>query len=129
MTIKKLTCGKSSFRTNLFDNSKGPDRTSLNMNKSSSSSSHDTTTTMPGPYLRRARHPERGGGTEAPQAFRRGEHMGRVGFDPRGFFLWDGRSPVSHPTCDVRYPARRTGEYRKGMISACPLYQGVRRSV
>ena len=30
-------------------------------------------------------HTERGGGTQAPQAFRRGEHMGRVGFDPRFF--------------------------------------------
>jgi hypothetical protein len=72
---------------------------------------------------------ERGGGTEAPQAFRRGEHMGRVGFDPRSFFPWDGRSPVSHPTCDVPFPPRRTGEYWKGMISARPLYQGVRRSI
>ena len=34
------------------------------------------------PALRRARHPERGGATEAPQAFRHGEHMGRVGFIP-----------------------------------------------
>jgi hypothetical protein len=32
-----------------------------------------------------ARHPKRAGGTEAPQAFRRGELMGRVGFDPRSF--------------------------------------------
>ncbi len=67
--------------------------------------------------------------SEAPQAFCRGEHMGRVGFDPRSFFPWDGRSTVSHPTCDVPFPPRRTGEYRKGMISARPLYQGVRRSV
>jgi hypothetical protein len=81
------------------------------------------------PALKRARHPERGGGTEAPQAFCRGQHMGRVGFDPRSFFPWDGRSPVSHPTCDVPCPPRRTGEYRKGMISASPLYPGVRRSV
>jgi hypothetical protein len=64
-----------------------------------------------------------------PQAFRRGEHMGRVGFDPRSFFPWDGRSPVSHPTCDVPFPPGRTGEHRKGMISARPLYYGVRRSV
>jgi hypothetical protein len=27
------------------------------------------------------------------------------------------------------FPPRRTGEYRKGMILARPLYQGVRRSV
>ena len=77
-------------------------------------------------------HPERGGGTEAPQAFRRGEHMGRVEFelfDPRSFFPWDGRSPVSYPMSDVPFPPRRTGENRKGMISAGPLYQGFRRSV
>ena len=35
------------------------------------------------------------------EAFRRGEHMGRVGFDSRNFFPWNGRSPVSHPTCEV----------------------------
>jgi hypothetical protein len=58
---------------------------------------------------------------EAPQAFRRGEHMGRVGFDPPSFFPLDGRSPVSHPTRDVPFPPRRTGGYRKGMISARPL--------
>ena len=46
---------------------------------------------------------------EAPQAFRRGEHMGRVGFDPPSFFPLDGRSPVSHPTRDVPFPPRRTG--------------------
>jgi hypothetical protein len=40
-----------------------------------------------------------------------------------------GRSPVSHPTCDVPLPPRRTGEYRKGMIPVRPLYQGVRGSV
>ena len=45
------------------------------------------------------------------------------------FSPWDGRSPVSHPTCDVPFPARRTGRYRKGMISAHPSYQGVMRSV
>jgi len=57
---------------------------------------------------------------EAPQAFRRGEHMGRVGFDPRSFFRWHGRSPVCHPTCDVPFPPRRSGEHRKGMIPARP---------
>jgi hypothetical protein len=46
-----------------------------------------------GSSLRIARHTERGGCTEAPQAFRRGEHMGRVGFDPRSFFPWDDRHP------------------------------------
>ena len=55
--------------------------------------------------------------------------MVRVGFDPRSFSPWDGRSPVSHPTCDVPFPPRRTGGYRKGMIPARPLYQGVRGSV
>jgi hypothetical protein len=39
-------------------------------------------------------------------------------------FPLDGRSPVSHPTCEVPYPPRRSGEYRKGMIPARPLYQG-----
>ena len=34
-----------------------------------------------------------------------------------------GRSPVSHPTCDVPFPPRRSSEYRKGMIPARPLYQ------
>jgi hypothetical protein len=62
----------------------------------------------------------------APQAFRRGEHMGRVGFDPRSFFPRDGRSPLSHPTCDVPFPLRRSGEYWN---SARPLYQGFRGSV
>ena len=41
------------------------------------------------------------------------------------FFPLDGRSPVSHPTCEVPFPPRRSGEYRKGMIPARPLYQGV----
>jgi hypothetical protein len=49
--------------------------------------------------------------------------MGRVGFDSRNFFP-DGRSPVSHTTCEVHFPPRRSGEYRKGMIPARPLYQG-----
>jgi hypothetical protein len=59
-----------------------------------------------------------------PQASHRVEHMGQVGFYARSFLPWDGRPPVSHPTCDVPFPPRRTGRYRKGMISA-----GVRRSV
>jgi len=29
---------------------------------------------------------------------------------------------VSHPTCEVPFPPRRSGEYRKGMIPARPLY-------
>jgi len=44
--------------------------------------------------------------------------------DARIFSPWDGRSPVSHPTCDVPFPPRRSGEYRKGMIPARPLYHG-----
>ena len=63
------------------------------------------------------------------EAFRRGEHMGRVGFDARIFFPWDGRSPVSHPTCQVPFHPRRSGEYRKGLFPARPLYQGTRGSV
>jgi hypothetical protein len=42
----------------------------------------------------------------------------------RLFFPLDGRSPVSHPTCEVPFPPRRSGEYRKGIIPARPLYQG-----
>ena len=44
-------------------------------------------------------------------------------------FPWHGRPPVSHPTCDISCPPRRTGEYWKAMIPARPLYRGVRRSV
>jgi len=33
---------------------------------------------------------------------------------------------LSHPTCDVPVTPRRPGEYWKGMIPACLLYQGVR---
>jgi hypothetical protein len=68
-------------------------------------------------------------GTGATGAGVRG-HGGATGatpwFDTRS---WDGRSPVSRPTRNVHVPPRRTGRYRKGMISARPLYQGVRRSV
>jgi len=38
------------------------------------------------------------------------------------FFPLDGRSPVSHPTCEVPFPPRRSGEYRKGIIPARQLY-------
>ncbi len=63
------------------------------------------------------------------EAFRRGERMGRVGFDSRVSPPLDGRSPVSHPTCEVTFPPvpfppRRSGEYWQGMIPARPLYQG-----
>ena len=57
------------------------------------------------------------------EAFRRGERMGGWGSIPVSFSL-DGRSPVSHPTCEVPFPPRRSGEYRKGMMPARPLYQG-----
>jgi hypothetical protein len=43
------------------------------------------------------------------------------GSNPVVFSPWDGRSPVSHPTCDVPFPPRRP--------PARPLYPGVRRSV
>jgi hypothetical protein len=89
---------------------------------------HDMTTTKPDPCSESV-PPEGVRGTEAPQAFRCGDNMGRVGFDARSFFPWDGRSPVSHPTCDVPVPPKRTGRYWKGTISARPSYQGVRRSV
>ena len=36
------------------------------------------------------------------------------------FFPWHGRSPVSHPTRDVPFPPRRSGEHRKGTIPARP---------
>ena len=39
--------------------------------------------------------------------------------------LWDGRSPGSHPTCDVPFPPRRSGENRKRMIPGRPLCQGI----
>jgi hypothetical protein len=45
---------------------------------------------------------DRGGGTEAPQVFRRGEHMGRVGFDPRKFFALGWQ--VTCVSSDVRRP-------------------------
>jgi hypothetical protein len=49
--------------------------------------------------------------------------------DTRIFSPLDVSSPVSHPMCDVPFPPRRCGEYRKGMIPARTLYQGVRGSV
>ena len=49
-----------------------------------------------------------------------GETWGRVEFDARRFFPWDGRSPVPHRTCDVPVPPRKTGGYRKGMIDLGP---------
>jgi hypothetical protein len=43
------------------------------------------------------------GGTEAPQALRHGGNLVRVRFDTCSFSPWDGRSPVSHPTCDIPF--------------------------
>ena len=59
------------------------------------------------PGLRRARHPERGGGTEAPQTFRRGESgilgtHGPVGFDHRSFCPWEWQ--VTRVSSYVRRP-------------------------
>ena len=36
--------------------------------------------------------------------------MGRVLFNSRISFPWNGRSPLSHPTCEVSFPPRRPGE-------------------
>jgi hypothetical protein len=62
------------------------------------------------------------------EALLRVQHIGRVGFDASIFAPGTCRSPLSPPTCDVPFPPRRSGEYRKGMIPARPLYQGVRGS-
>jgi hypothetical protein len=59
-----------------------------------------------------------------------GNTWARWGSIPVVFFPGMAGHPcptLSHPTCDVPFPPRRTGEYRKGMISARPSYQGVRR--
>jgi hypothetical protein len=48
---------------------------------------------------------------------------------PVVFSPLDGGSPVSHPSCDIPFTPRRTGIYRKGMISARPSCQGVKRSL
>ena len=56
------------------------------------------------------------------EAFRRGERMGRVGFDSRIFFPWMAGHPCL--TLRARSLSRRSGEYRKGMIPARPLHQG-----
>jgi len=63
-------------------------------------------------------------GHDHDEAFLLGQHMGWVGFDACIFFPWCP-SPVSHHTCNVPFPPRRSGEYRKGMIPARLLYQGV----
>jgi hypothetical protein len=74
----------------------------------------------------RAWHPERG--AEAPQACPAAWNTW-VGWGSMPVFFSPGIAgpPVSHPTCHVPFPPRRTGRYRKGMISAHP-YQGFRRS-
>ncbi len=58
------------------------------------------------------------------EAFRRGERMGRVGFDSRIFFPWMAGQVTRVSPYVVPFPPRRSGEYRKGMIPARPLYQG-----
>jgi hypothetical protein len=55
-------------------------------------------------------------------SLRRGERWAGWGSIPV-FFSLDGRSPVSHPPCEVPFPPRRSGEYRTGMIPDRPLYQ------
>jgi hypothetical protein len=81
------------------------------------------------PALRRARHLERGGGTDAPQAFRRGELVGRVWFDPRSFFSWDGRQ-VTRVSSYVRRPfpskeTRRISERHDPGPPVVPGGQGI----
>ena len=71
------------------------------------------------PALKRARHPGRGGGTGAAGVPPWGTH-GPGGVHPRIFSPWHGRSLVSHPTLDVPFPPRRSGEHRKGTIPARP---------
>ena len=73
----------------------------------------------PLPALKRARHPERGGGTGAAGVPPWGTH-GPGGLRSPYFFSWHGRSPVSHPMRNVPFPPRRSGEHRKGTIPARP---------
>ena len=98
--------------------------------------------------MRRARHPERGGGTTMPgpcseksasprdgrghcRRRRWGTHGPRGVRSPYFFPLACQLTRFSsfNPTCDVPFPPRRPGEYRKGVIPARPLYQGVGGSV
>ena len=79
---------------------------------------HDTTT-IPGPCSEKSASPREGRG-HCAAGVPPWVHMGRVGFD----LFPPGRSRVSHPTCEVPFTPRRSGEYRKGMIPARPLYQG-----
>jgi hypothetical protein len=73
------------------------------------------------PALRRARHPERGGGTGAAGIPPWGTH-GPGGVRTPKFFShgWQVARVSSYVrrNADVPFPPRRTGEYRKGMISA-----------
>jgi hypothetical protein len=70
---------------------------------------HDIATTKPDPCSESVQ-PRRGEGLL--RRFRRpavGNTWAGWGSMPVVFFTWDGRSPVSHPTCDVPFPPRRTG--------------------
>jgi hypothetical protein len=59
------------------------------------------------------------------EAFHRGDAWAGWGSIPVFFFPgWQDDVGSSHPTCEVPFPPRRSGEYRKGMIPARPLYQG-----
>ena len=64
------------MRPGLTAGALGPSIVTLNTNKSSSSSSSSSPRPVSQPL----------------EAFPRGENMGRVGFDPRSFSPWDGRS-------------------------------------
>ncbi len=85
---------------------------------------HDTTTTMLCPCSEKSASPQEGRG-QAPQAFRRGEHMGRVGFDPVVF------SPgmAGHPCLILRATSVSSKEHRRISERDCLCSQGVRRSV
>jgi len=70
-------------------------------------------------------------GTDAPQAFRRGEHMSRVGFDPL-FSPGIACHPfltLSATSLSLQGGPANIGMCQKVMIPARPLYKGVRESV
>ena len=82
--------------------------------------------TMQGLRAQRRRTPAQG--ALASQAFRLGNKWAGWGLIPILFPLAWQVARVSS-TRDVPFPPRRPGEYRKGMLPARPLYQGVRGSV